>query len=156
MNENLVWALYFFGSLFGLVLFYFQFRKKKLQASKFNSSAMSRPIRSIQSAVGVQSDILQEGRGRGAQRNDLLTVEYTAWLTTGEKVDSSYDRGRSLTFTLGKGHVIDGWDKSLEGIQLGEKRRVTVPAKLAYGKKGHSKIPPDATVIFEIELTDLK
>jgi FKBP-type peptidyl-prolyl cis-trans isomerase len=153
MNENLIWSAYAVSSLVLIVFVYVQIKKRVQKVSVAN---LSQPlIRTEQTESGVQSDILQEGRGPGAKKNDSLTVQYIAWLSTGEKVDSSYDRGRSLTFALGRGEVIDGWDHSLFGIQLGEKRRVTVPAKLAYGKKGHSKIPPNATVVFEIELIGL-
>ena len=155
MSEYLVWLLYGVSSLALLCFIYFQV-KKRIKKSNPSSFSPSQPVlRTVHTDSGVQSDILQAGQGPGAKKNDSLTVHYTAWLSTGEKVDSSYDRGRSMTFVLGRGEVIDGWDHSLFGIQAGEKRKVTVPASLAYGKKGHSKIPPNATVIFEIELIKL-
>ncbi len=113
-------------------------------------------LRSLKRKSGLNSDILREGTGREAKTSDLLTVHYNAFLTTGEKVDSSYERGRTLTFKLGAGAVIIGWDTALVGVKAGEKRRVTVPASQAYGSKGQNKVPPNATVIFEVEVLKIE
>ena len=129
-----------------------------IQIKKMNDKPPSatvgptRPIHTHRSNSGLQSDILIEGTGPGAKNFNMVTVHYTAWLTNGEKVDSSYDRGSALTFKLGTGTVIYGWDEALKGAKVGEKRKITVPPKFAYGKKGTKKIPPNATVIFEVEL----
>ncbi len=113
--------------------------------------ALEVPVRVIKRKSGLNSDILREGDGPAAKNLDLLTVHYDAFLKSGEKIDSSYDRGRTLTFKLGKGAVIIGWDTALVGMREGEKRRVTVPADQAYGSKGQNKVPPNADVIFVIE-----
>ncbi len=117
-------------------------------------SASPTPVRTESKRPGLQSDVLKEGTGPKAKNGDSLTVHYTAFLISGEKVDSSYDRGKTLTFKLGAGKVIDGWEVALVGAQAGERRKVTVPAKLAYGSKGSptGKIPPGADVVFDIEL----
>jgi len=119
------------------------------------SKAPEKPVRSIGKKGGLHSDILKEGTGPTAKSRDTLTVHYTAFLTTGEKMDSSYDRGRAFTFKLGVGRVILGWDEALVGMKVGEKRKLTVPADLAYGKNRQRKIPPNSTVVFEIELLSI-
>ncbi len=90
---------------------------------------------------------------RLAQAGDTLTVNYTGWLEDGTKFDSSYDRGVPFKFTLGEGGVIEGWDQGLVGMQVGEKKTLTIPPELAYGKEGRPpSIPPNATLTFEVEL----
>lgn len=113
-----------------------------------------KPIRSESKKPGLISDILKEGTGPKAAKGNLLTVHYVARLSSGEKVDSSYDRERPMTFKLGARTVIDGWEAALVGVQAGESRRVKVPANLAYGRKGSpsGKVPPNAEVIFEIDV----
>ncbi len=127
-----------------------QLRARKIPTAK--AAEPEKAVRSIKRKSGLNSDILREGSGAGAKNLDLLTVHYNAFLLSGEKVDSSYDRGRTLTFKLGKGAVIIGWDTALVGMRAGEKRRVTVPAAQAYGSKGQNKVPPNADIVFEIEL----
>jgi len=118
--------------------------------------SVEKPLRSIGKKGGLHSDILKEGSGPGAKARDTLTVDYVAFLQDGKKVDSSYDRGRKMTFKLGVGAVILGWDQALLGIKAGEKRKVSVPAALAYGGKGQNKVPPNSTIIFEIEVHSIE
>ena len=78
---------------------------------------------------------------------------YTGWLLDGTKFDSSLDRGKPLSFVLGKGQVIQGWDKGVQGMKVGGKRKLTVPPELGYGTRGFpGAIPPNATLVFEVEL----
>lgn len=94
-----------------------------------------------------------------AKPNQKVTVHYAGWLKDdtkpdkkGRKFDSSVDRGKKFTFTLGKGQVIKGWDKGVKGMKIGEKRRLTIPPMLAYGERGiPGVIPPKSTLIFEVE-----
>ncbi len=127
-------------------------KNSSTQTASRKVGSQAAPLRTIKAKSGLQSDILVEGSGAGAKKRDSLTVNFIAWLSTGEKVDSSYDRGRTLTFKLGTGAVIYGWDQALVGMKVGEKRKVTVPAALAYGRKGKDRVPPNSTVIFEVEL----
>ena len=131
-------------------------RMRSSAARMPQSFADMKPLRVENRAGGLNSEILQEGSGKGAKNGDTLTVQYTAYLTTGEKVDSSYDRGRPFTFQLGKGTVIIGWDSALQGVKAGERRKVHVPAKMAYGNKGQNLVPPGATVIFDIEVLNIE
>ena len=96
---------------------------------------------------------LAVGDGATAEPLAKVTVHYTGRLTDGKKFDSSSDRGKPFTFTLGRGRVIPGWEQGLLGMRAGGKRTLTIPPELAYGKRGAGGvIPPDATLIFEVEL----
>lgn len=93
------------------------------------------------------------GEGEVAAAGRIVSVHYTGWLTSGEKFDSSLDRNEPFSFPLGKGQVIRGWDQGVEGMKVGGIRKLTIPSELAYGKRGAGGvIPPDATLVFEVEL----
>lgn len=96
------------------------------------------------------------GTGAAAQSGDTVSVNYTGWLTDGTQFDSSYDRGQPFTFQIGVGGVIQGWDEGIVGMKVGGKRRLTIPPDLAYGSGGRGSIPPNATLIFEVELEEIK
>lgn len=101
----------------------------------------------------VKIEVLQQGTGEEVSKNgDQLTVNYTGTLEDGTKFDSSIGRA-PFVFTLGAGQVIQGWDQGLLNMKVGEKRRLTIPASLGYGSSGAGGvIPPNATLIFEVEL----
>ena len=86
----------------------------------------------------------------------MVTVHYTGWLTDGKKFDSSLDRNQPFTFKLGAGQVIEGWDKGVAGMKVGGLRRLVVPPSLAYGAVRYGPIPPDATLVFDIELVSVQ
>jgi FKBP-type peptidyl-prolyl cis-trans isomerase len=93
------------------------------------------------------------GTGPAAKAGDMVTVDYTGWLTDGTKFDSSIDAGTPFQFTLGKGEVIPGWDQGVAGMQVGGVRTLTIPPDLAYGTQGAGgTIPSNATLVFEIKL----
>ena len=96
---------------------------------------------------------LMLGTGVEAVSGKSVTVHYTGTLTDGTKFDSSVDRGAPFTFNLGVGEVIAGWDQGVAGMKVGGKRKLTIPSSLAYGEAGAGDvIPPNATLIFEVEL----
>jgi FKBP-type peptidyl-prolyl cis-trans isomerase len=96
---------------------------------------------------------LQVGTGAEAVAGKKVTVHYTGTLTDGSKFDSSLDRGRPFDFPLGAGRVIKGWDEGVAGMKVGGKRRLTIPPELGYGARGFPPvIPPNSTLIFEVEL----
>ena len=97
------------------------------------------------------------GTGTEAVVGKTVDVHYTGWLTSGQKFDSSKDRGQPFSFPLGGGRVIQGWDKGVVGMKVGGKRKLTIPGDLAYGKRGFAGlIPPDATLVFEVELLSVR
>lgn len=111
----------------------------------------------ITTASGLQYEDLLVGEGAQAQPGDTVSVHYTGWLQDGTKFDSSLDRGQPFTFTLGRGEVIKGWDEGVAGMRAGGKRRLVIPPDLGYGSQGAGGvIPPGATLIFEVELVEIK
>ena len=96
---------------------------------------------------------LSEGEGEAAQAGQRVSVHYTGWLTDGTKFDSSKDRNDPFDFPLGAGHVIRGWDEGVQGMKVGGVRKLTIPPELGYGTRGAGGvIPPNATLVFEVEL----
>jgi peptidylprolyl isomerase len=106
---------------------------------------------------GLKYYDLAIGSGAAPQRGQQVSVHYTGWLTDGKMFDSSLDRGQPFTFALGAGQVIPGWDEGVATMKVGGKRQLLIPANLGYGARGAGGvIPPNATLIFEVELLGLK
>lgn len=102
---------------------------------------------------GLKFEDLTEGEGDLAVAGKRVSVHYTGWLLEGDTFDSSVDRGQPFEFTLGKGMVIRGWDEGVAGMKVGGKRRLTIPPQLGYGSRGAGGvIPPNATLVFDVEL----
>lgn len=102
---------------------------------------------------GLKYFDLTTGTGAAATAGKVVTVHYEGWLLTGQKFDSSRDRGQPFVFGLGAGQVIRGWDEGVQGIRIGGKRQLVLPPSLAYGSAGAPPvIPPNATLIFEVEV----
>ncbi len=102
---------------------------------------------------GLKVEILKEGIGVGAQKGDRVIVRYVGTFKDGTEFDSNINKSDPLTFVLGQNKVIQGWELGILSMKMGEKRRLTIPSSLAYGKSGRPPvIPPNATLIFEVEL----
>ncbi len=128
--------------------------------AKGSASAESDPAGARKSAPagGLKVDEVKVGEGTTATKGKTVAVHYTGKLTDGTKFDSSYDRGQPIEFPLGAGVVIKGWDQGIEGMKVGGKRKLTIPPDLAYGARGTpgGPIPPNATLVFDVELVAVK
>lgn len=107
----------------------------------------------VKTRSGLKFAILRPGKGPAVKAQQRVDVHYTGWLTSGKKFDSSLAGGQPFQFQVGAGDVIPGWDEGVKGMKVGEKRQLVVPPKLGYGEDGAGDdIPPNSTLIFEVEL----
>lgn len=143
-----------------LIIFVFSFYFL-LKKSKGNTFPENNQMKAMISESGENQDpkieVLKQGTGEEVKNGDAVSVHYTGTLENGTKFDSSLDRGTPFVFTLGAGQVIEGWDLGILGMKVGEKRKLVIPPELAYGETGTpgGPIPPNATLIFEVELIDI-
>jgi len=122
----------------------------------FVDTDFSLPGREEVTESGLRMIVHKEGNGEKPNGGKTVEVHYTGLLETGKKFDSSHDRGKPYSFSLGQGRVIKGWDEAIALMSKGEKRTLIIPPSLGYGERGKGKIPPNATLIFEVELVDFK
>jgi peptidylprolyl isomerase len=125
------------------------------QENAVTSSQTENPVptdSSATQATSLQITTLKEGAGAGAKAGNKLTVHYIGTLASGTKFDSSRERGEPFIFTLGAGEVIRGWDQGMVGMKVGETRKLVIPPALGYGSANMGAIPPNSTLIFEVEL----
>lgn len=118
-------------------------------------------LKTTQSGIKYQVIAKADAKAAKPKTGQKIVVNYTGWLSDnmqpGQQFDSSVERNQPFTFVVGKGQVIKGWDEMLLDMQLGEKRRIIIPPNLAYGPRGITGvIPPNATLIFDVELLDIK
>ena len=107
--------------------------------------------------MSLQKDDVKVGSGAEATPGKTVTVHYVGTLTNGSKFDSSRDRGQGFTFRLGAGQVIQGWDTGVAGMKVGGVRKLTIPPDMGYGARGYPPvIPPNSTLVFEVELLDVR
>jgi FKBP-type peptidyl-prolyl cis-trans isomerase len=106
---------------------------------------------------GLKYSDLKVGTGDKAKKGDTVEVHYTGWLKNGKKFQSSRDLGKPYSFQLGAGRVIKGWDEGVAGMKVGGKRTLIIPPNMGYGSRGAgSDIPPNSTLLFEVELLDVR
>ncbi len=112
----------------------------------------------VATASGLKYLVLKAGDGPSPQPGQTAVVHYTGWLTDGKKFDSSKDRNQPFQFAIGQGQVIKGWDEGVASMKKGETRKLIIPPALGYGERGAGGgiIPPNAVLVFEVELLDIK
>jgi len=131
-----------------------QVSSEALEAARRLGTAGDEPVVNKQS--GLSYIDVKTGEGVGVLAGRSVAVHYTGWLVDGTKFDSSHDRGEPFGFTVGAGRVIPGWDQGLVGMQPGGVRKLIIPPQLGYGSRGSGDIPPDATLVFEVELLEVE
>jgi len=162
MNKNKIIALAVMTVLVtvGFLLFYNKNEKPQtadIGAMKQDAAIDLKLNNQKMNKQGVEIEILKDGTGAIAKKGDTVSVHYVGVLENGTKFDSSVDRGTPFEFSLGAGQVIPGWDIGVEGMKVGEVRKLTIPSELAYGASGAGNtIPPNATLIFEVQLLGIK
>jgi peptidylprolyl isomerase/FKBP-type peptidyl-prolyl cis-trans isomerase FkpA len=119
----------------------------------FYDLTKERHMSTVTTESGLKYEDIVEGTGAEAVAGKTVSVHYTGWLTDGQKFDSSKDRNDPFAFVLGGGMVIKGWDEGVQGMKVGGTRKLTIPPQLGYGVRGAGGvIPPNATLVFEVEL----
>lgn len=124
--------------------------------TKGKPAAKAKAGKVVTTKSGLQYVDLKVGKGASPKNGQEVTVHYVGTFPTGVKFDSSRDRGEPFTFTIGQHNVIEGWDEGVLTMKVGGKRKLIVPGKLAYGPQGRPGIPPNATLLFEVELLGVK
>ena len=129
---------------------------KKVEAEQEAIKDITKGMKETES--GIKYKISKKGTGDNAKTNDLLSVHYSLQLIDGSEIDSSFTRGAPIEFTCGVGQVIKGWDEAMQLLNKGSKARLVIPSELGYGAMGagNGVIPPNATLIFDVELVDIK
>ena len=129
-------------------------------SNQADASALGGPMdaeKSQLTASGLRITDLEIGDGAEATAGQTVVVHYRGTLEDGTQFDASYDRGKPFSFPLGAGRVIKGWDEGVQGMKVGGKRKLVIPPDLGYGARGAGGvIPPNATLIFDVELLDIK
>jgi FKBP-type peptidyl-prolyl cis-trans isomerase FkpA len=124
-----------------------------LANAETNAPATNAAPKKAENVTELKKEDIKVGTGAVAEAGKSVTVHYTGWLTDGKKFDSSKDHGQPFTFRLGGGEVIKGWDQGVAGMKVGGQRKLTIPPSLGYGARGAGGvIPPNATLVFEVEL----
>jgi FKBP-type peptidyl-prolyl cis-trans isomerase len=144
--------------LIGLFALFALLAAVAVRAQNDNSSPTKVEGKGKSTSSGLQYWDLKEGTGTTASAGKSVSVHYTGWLASnGKKFDSSVDRGQPFMFQLGAGQVIKGWDEGVAGMKVGGKRQLRIPPELGYGSRGAGGvIPPNATLIFDVELLAVK
>jgi len=134
-------------------------REKRLEEEKQRSEAELDKISQgfEKTSSGLRYQITEKGNGKKAEKGNTVSVHYRGKLANGQEFDSSFKRNQPLEFVVGIGQVIEGWDEGLQLLQVGDKARLVIPSYLGYGSRGAGGvIPPDATLIFDVELINVK
>jgi len=142
-----------------VLAFYFLTKKPSSMENKVsNSTQTSKTMTTLPPSKVTELKIedIKVGTGSAVKSGDIVSMNYLGTLEDGSKFDSSYDRNQPFETQIGVGQVIEGWDKGVVGMQVGGKRKLTIPYQMAYGENGYGPIPAKATLIFEVELMAIK
>ena len=133
-------------------------KKDAKDAKVTTTDKAKKEIKTVTTPSGLKYEELVAGAGPQPKTGDIVKVHYTGWLTNGKKFDSSVDRGQPFEFHVGRGEVIKGWDEGVGSMKVGSKRKLTIPPDLGYGSQnvGNGLIPPNSTLVFEVELLGIK
>jgi FKBP-type peptidyl-prolyl cis-trans isomerase FkpA len=132
-------------------------RDKNTESAGFSAALEVDTTALTKTPSGLRYQDVTRGEGTEATADRTVSVHYTGWLPNGEKFDSSRDRNQPFAFTLGAGQVIAGWDEGVAGMKVGGRRKLVIPADLGYGTAGAPPaIPPGATLVFDVELLDVR
>jgi len=153
MNKNLLIALVAGLVVFAIALYFiFGLNDKPSEEAKVDTATTADAT-----PKNLKIEDLKVGTGEAVKSGDNIVINYLGTLTNGTKFDSSYDRGTPFETQIGVGQVIKGWDLGVIGMKVGGKRKLTIPPELGYGEQGSGdKIPPNSTLIFEVELMGIK
>jgi FKBP-type peptidyl-prolyl cis-trans isomerase len=153
MNKIVLGKLSCLIVLSGTFLFSFHASARQLVSAEGKTKLAQVNASKVTTASGLQYVDEVVGNGPMPKPGQTVSVHYTGWLTNGQKFDSSVDRGSPFEFVLGQGQVIRGWDEGVASMKIGGKRKLTIPPDLAYGNRGAGGvIPPNATLVFQVEL----
>jgi len=136
-----------------------QTRSRKTSAKRPVAKKPRPPVLSagaVKTASGLTYLVTQKGTGRMPKVGETVVVHYTGMFTNGVKFDSSRDRTEPISFPLGQGKVIKGWDEGIGKLRVGDQAIFVIPSEIAYGTRGRGQIPPDTTLVFIVELVDIK
>ena len=166
MDKKLVWSLAGFALAVFLLLSFLATRNENMEEP--TNKLTDQTVQSESSPAAGQAtqganlgelkiEDIKVGTGQEVKSGDTISINYLGTLTDGTKFDSSYDAGKPFETQIGTGQVIEGWDKGVPGMKVGGKRRLTIPGNMAYGERGvPGTIPPNATLVFEVELMGIK
>lgn len=136
---------------------YMLITKKPTTQPMSNDQTQNNTQQVASDSAQLKVEDIKVGEGREVKAGDTVVMNYKGTLADGTQFDSSYDRGQPFTTQIGVGQVIQGWDQGVPGMKVGGKRKLIIPGDLAYGSRGvPGAIPPNATLIFEVELLDIK
>ena len=123
-------------------------------ASEFENRKINAPKQNMDNELQIE-DIVS-GEGQEAKTGNTVTVHYKGMFLNGAVFDASYNRGEPFSFTIGQGSVIQGWEQGIPGMKVGGKRKLTIPPAMGYGTTGSGPIPPNSTLVFEVELLNVQ
>ncbi len=154
MNKSILTALVIGVVLFGTALYFiFGLNDKPADTAQIDTVKQTADTKT---PANLKIEDIKVGTGPAVKSGDNITINYLGTLQDGKKFDSSYDRGQPFETQIGVGSVIKGWDLGIVGMKVGGKRKLTIPPELGYGEQGQGSIPPNSTLIFEVELMGIK